>query len=130
MLYVNQFTSSEVEFNGVYCKQTTEYPRDGVVALSVKGAKKVTIRIPEWCDNFSLNKDFTFENGYAVVENDGDEIVVEFDMTAKIIYADPRISSDAGKVCVMRGPIVYCAEGVDNGEFLHSFILPKEIDAT
>jgi len=128
--YINQFVSSEAEFDGVYCKVSTEYPLNGRVTVSVKGTKKVAVRIPEWCDNFSLNKDFSFENGYAVIDNDGEDIVIDLDMTPKIVYADPRISSDAGKVCVMRGPIVYCAEGVDNGEFLHSFILPKELDAT
>lgn len=128
--YINQFVSSEAEFDGVYCKVSTEYPLNGRVTVSVKGTKKVAVRIPEWCDNFSLNKDFSFENGYAVIDNDGGDIVIDLDMTPKIVYADPRISSDAGKVCVMRGPIVYCAEGVDNGEFLHSFILPREIDVT
>ena len=38
-----------------------------------------------------------------------------------------KVTRDAaGRVAVGRGPIVYCAEGVDNGEGLHRLLLPKD----
>lgn len=70
------------------------------------------------------------EKGYAVVENDGNPITVEFDMTPRAVFADCRVHSDANRLCIMRGPVVYCAEAVDNQENLHSYLLPAQIRAT
>ena len=39
-------------------------------------------------------------------------------MTARIITADEKVSEDAGKVAIMRGPVVYCAEEAGNGPAL------------
>lgn len=42
---------------------------------------------------------------------------------ALAMFANRRVHSDAGRVAVMRGPVVYCIEGVDNGEDLNSVLL-------
>lgn len=127
-LYVNQFVSSELS-GEMTCTQVTNYPNDGEVRLTVGGAKKVAIRIPEWCESFEINKPYEMINGYAVTVNDGSEIVTSFDMTPKAVFADPRIRHDACRICVTRGPIVYCAEAVDNTDFLHTYVLSTEIKA-
>ena len=129
-LYVNQFVSSSLDDNGITCKIETTYPNGNTIKVKAEGASKVAVRIPAWCDSFKLNKPYVIENGYAIVENDGGEICLTLDMTPRIVYADSRIKADANRVCIMRGPIVYCAEGVDNGENLHRFIIPSEIKAT
>jgi DUF1680 family protein len=129
-LYVNQFISSKLDADGVSCTQTTGYPNDGGVKLSVSGVKNVAIRIPKWCDSFKINKPYEMKNGYAVVLNDGAEIEVSFDLTPKVVFADPRVRHDACRVAVMRGPIVYCAEAVDNKDELHTVLFPSEIKAT
>ena len=36
-------------------------------------------------------------------------------MEAKFYQAMPRVREDIGRVAVQRGPVVYCAESVDNG---------------
>lgn len=123
-LFVNQFLSSKLNFDGIFCVQNTNYPLNGTVKLQISGAKQVAIRIPAWCDKFELNKPFVMQNGYAVVENDEDEIRLDLDLSPRLVFADPRVSHNVGKACVMRGPVVYCAEGVDNGPHLHSFLLP------
>ncbi len=124
-LFVNQFLSSTLDFEGITCTQKTNYPHNGCVKLSVSGAKRVALRIPAWCDSFTLNKPYEMQNGYAVVENDGlEEIILGLDVSPRLVFADPRVLRDVGCACVMRGPVVYCAEGVDNGKYLHSFLLP------
>ena len=45
-------------------------------------------------------------------------------------YADPRVRENAGRVAVMRGPLVYCAEEADNpglpSEYFHAELtLPR-----
>lgn len=129
-LYINQFVSSTLESNGATAMIVTEYPNNGDVSITVRGFEKIAIRIPSWCDSFGINKKYIKENGYAFVENNGDEIKISFDMTPKTVYADPRIKDAAGKVAIMRGPIVYCAEGVDNGDDLHSFVIPSVLKPT
>ena len=50
-------------------------------------------------------------------------------MTPKTVWADTRILRDAGRIAVQRGPIVYCAEGIDNGgNNLHRFALPSKLE--
>lgn len=51
--------------------------------------------------------------------HDGDAVAFDFPMPVRMLAADPRVREDAGKVAFMRGPIAFCAEGVDNGPDLH-----------
>lgn len=126
-LFVNQFISSTLDFEGIICTQKTNYPHNGCVKLQVFGAKRVAVRIPAWCESFTLNKPYVMQNGYAMVENDSSgEILLGLDLSPRLVWADPRVLCDVGKACVMRGPVVYCAEGVDNGKHLHSFLLPRD----
>ena len=123
-LYVNQFISSKLNGIGVCCTQETDYPNSGIIKLTAEGTAKVAVRIPGWCEHFRISKPYSVERGYAVVENDGGEITVNFDIKPRLVYADSRVLRDAGRVCVARGPVVYCAEGVDNGADLHSYSIP------
>ena len=129
-LYVNQFVSSTLDSDTVKCTQTTDYPRTNTVCLTAEGIARVAVRIPEWCDSFKLNKPYTMKNGYATVENDGSNIILELDMSPRVVFPDPRIKNDAGKICVMRGPILYCAEEVDNGPHLYTIVLGKTLCTT
>lgn len=47
------------------------------------------------------------------------EISLDFPMAVRIIAANGFVREDAGKVAVMRGPMVYCLEEADNGSNLH-----------
>ena len=127
-LYVNQYVGSELEAGDISCKTVTDYPRDNVVSVCAEGVKYVALRIPAWCDSFEINKTYTMKDGYAIVENGG-EIVLTLDMPVHAVWADPRVIRDAGKICVMRGPVVYCAEGVDNGNNLHRYSVPSVLNA-
>ena len=123
-LYVNQYISSTLDGGNIKCTQSTRYPNDGVISVKAEGVARVALRIPSWCKGFALNKAYVMENGYAVVENDGTDIVLTLDVSPTLIYADSRIIRATGRVCVTKGPVVYCAEGVDNGEYMHSFAIP------
>ncbi len=124
-LYVNQFISSDLNENGIVANIKTVYPCNGKVTVNASGVANVAIRIPAWCESFEINKPYVMKNGYAIVSAEG-ETSVEFDMPVRMIWADPRVIKDAGKVCIMRGPIVYCAESVDNGANLHRFTIASD----
>ena len=125
-LYIHQFIASEAEDNGMKIKQETLYPTEGKLRISCDArGRKIAIRIPDWCRKFSINKKYEMKNGYAYIENT-DSIEVEFDMTPNQIRANRRVHADAGRVAVMRGPVVYCAEGVDNGSDLINIRIAKD----
>jgi len=45
-------------------------------------------------------------------------LALSFDMTPYAVEASPHVHADAGRIAIMRGPVVYCVEAVDNGEDL------------
>ncbi len=128
-LYVDQYINSTAENKNFYIQQTTDYPASGNIKIKYQCNKKyIALRVPDWCTAFTLNKAYKLKNGYAIIENTGDDIDLCLDMPIVCIAANPRIHENAGKVAVMRGPIVYCAEGVDNGRDVCSVVIPRNAE--
>ncbi len=117
-LYIHHYMNSEMNFDNMTVKQTTAYPENGKVkfACDAKG-RKVAIRIPGWCRKYSISAPYTLKNGYAYVE--GGDFTVDFDMPVTAVRANRNVHDCSGRVAITRGPVVYCAEGVDNGEHLN-----------
>ena len=44
----------------------------------------------------------------------GDKVELNLPMSMRLSTADERVKADSNRVCVTRGPLVYCAEEVDN----------------
>jgi DUF1680 family protein len=100
------------------------------VTVTASGVARIAIRIPDWCDSFTLDRPYVMDRGYALVDNDGAPVTVVFDMPVCRVWADRRVLRNAGQVAVMRGPVVYCAEGVDNGEGqLHEYAITDDFTA-
>jgi uncharacterized protein len=111
---------------------TSEFPLDGAVRVRVEepGSRSWTlsIRRPAWCGGepaVLVNGAPTPGNGarpgYITVRRDwaaGDELSVEFPLSADFVEADWRSHDQRGTIAVVRGPIVYCAEGHDQPEGL------------
>lgn len=128
----------------VRLRQDTDYPWDGHVLIEVSPERPATfalrLRIPGWARgkpvpsdlyhylaassgpvSLTLNgkkAEIQFEQGYAVIRRGwvaGDRVELTLPMPVERVLAHPRVGADLGKVAVERGPLVYCAEGVDNG---------------
>jgi DUF1680 family protein len=121
-LFVHQYMDSEAECDGMSIRQSTDYPVNNKVVIEVQGCKNTALRIPGWCNNFTLNKPYRLINGYAVVSSEG-VTEIEFSMPVKFVRANNAVHDCAGRVAVMRGPIVYCAEGVDNGDDIADLLI-------
>ena len=135
-LYVNQFIASEsvvdMPEGPVGLKVSTLYPWDGRVEIEITrcgGARTLKLRRPDWCGEASLSVNgravTDCADGYYTLEiAAGDRIVYEMRMEIRRVYADPRVAEDAGRVAIMRGPVVYCAEETDNpgisSEYFHA----------
>lgn len=59
-------------------------------------------------------------NGYITLEIPAGtmEITLQFDMKPRFICANPEVKEDNGKTALVRGPMVYCLEEIDNGRLL------------
>jgi len=123
VLIIDQYCGSVLDDGERGATVETDYPRSGRIVIRSRGFARVALRIPGWCASFALNRSFTIENGYAVCEADG-EIILDLDMTPFPVRSNSRVVRDVGKICVQRGPVVYCAEAVDNPSNLAAVSVP------
>jgi DUF1680 family protein len=131
-VFTHLFMASEARVSAggknVSLKMETNYPWEGRVDIgfTVEGggaAFTYGFRIPGWCRSYAITLNgedaaYTVKDGYALIGREwrsGDKITVVFDMPVNFVEANPRVRADAGKVAVMRGPLVYCLEEADNG---------------
>lgn len=123
-LYVHQYLHADMRCGDMAVLQTTDYPADGVVRICCQsGGRRLALRIPGWCRRFTLSVPYEMQGGYAVVAADVHELELRLEMPVTLVRAERRVHADAGRLAVMRGPVVYCAEGVDNGGSLDGLLL-------
>lgn len=120
-VYINQFAESKFKHDGISVVQKTDYPHSGRIAVTAEGTDCIMVRIPDWCKNYTVSCEYTVENGYAKICDKS--FWIEFEIAPKFIAANPRVRHDAGKIAVTMGPLVYCAERVDNEEELHNLYI-------
>ena len=123
--------------------QTTRYPWDGSVSIAVDpgtpGQFGVKIRIPGWAQNRPVPSDLyryldqksempvikvngtalplMLEKNYAKIRRSwkkNDVISIDFPMPVRRVVANEKLLDDKGRVALERGPVVFCAEWVDN----------------
>ena len=85
----------------------------------------LALRIPGWSRNTSLQVNgremdlsALTREGYAYLNRafrEGDQITLTLDMAPQWVTASAKVPALSNKAVVQRGPLVYCAEGVDNG---------------
>lgn len=141
-LYVGGETDIRVAGQDVKLHVTSDYPWDGRISIKVTGVQghrfRLAVRVPGWSPDSRLmvnGQEHAIEeliaDGYAYIDRewqDGDEVVLELDMSACRVYAHPSVRADAGKVAIMRGPLVYCVEEADNGAPITSLMLPADAE--
>ena len=151
-LCVNLFIENDCELRlageTYLVRMKSKFPQENQFTLQITGEAELPglwIRIPEYSENYqitiretaldhrcddkqkaSLRKvSYTVEKGYAhITENVvGGTLQITFDAPARFVRANPNVRADAGRVCVMRGPLVYTLEEVDNGKNLEALYL-------
>jgi DUF1680 family protein len=155
-LYAQNTAEVKTEAGRVRIEQTTEYPWSGDVEIRVSPRKSgrftLLIRIPGWSQGRPLPGDlyryadsaweppvvnvngravgFEQEKGYLPITrtwSEGDIVELSFPMPVRRVLAHESVESDIGRVAVERGPLVYCAEWVDNGGRVANLVLEDEI---
>jgi len=152
-LFIAGTTSLKINGKDVSIVQQNNYPWDGDLKFTINPKKSfdfsMLIRIPGWARNeampsdlysFHSNSDqktiitingkevdYSIENGYAVLNkkwNKNDVIEVKLPMEVRKVVANEKVKSDIGKVALQRGPIMYCAEWVDNDGKASNLVMP------
>lgn len=135
-LYMGAEVQMEVNGNTFILRQETEYPfKDQItIKISGQGSFCLALRIPGWCRSPQLKingaavKFVIDSNGYIMAEGCTDKTVIEIrlPMVPRLVEASPQVTSCCGRTAVMRGPVVYCAEGIDQkNENLFDLSLPE-----
>ncbi len=152
-LFLSNKSEVDVEGRKVTLEQQTQYPWDGDIALKVvqnkAGQFALKIRIPGWVhgevvpgtlysytDGKRLGYKVTVNgkkaagtltaDGYLTLERSwrkGDVVGIHFDMQPRTVRANNKVTADRGMVSIERGPLVYCAEWVDNDFDIMSALL-------
>ncbi|WEX08189.1 beta-L-arabinofuranosidase domain-containing protein [Chelativorans sp. AA-79] len=142
-LYCESVAEATLGGARVKLTQKTNYPWQGAVGIGLSLDRParfaLSLRIPGWAKGATLavngravDLSQLISHGYARIERewrDGDRLELHLPLAARAVWADPRVRQDAGRVAVMRGPLVYCAEAVDNGPGLNSIILDGQEEA-
>ena len=130
-LWIHLYGSNSVntplaDGSGIALTQQTDYPWDDVIRMTIDKAPasevSLMLRIPGWAGAASLQINGEASNlaltpgSYVEVKRAwqaGDVIELSLPMQPKMIKAHPKAEEIRNHVAVMRGPIVYCLEGVD-----------------
>jgi DUF1680 family protein len=143
----------------VEISQKTDYPWNGKVEFSITTAKEVDftlkIRIPGWAQGSPVPGDLysyfekepgdfeiringepystDLKKGYADISrkwSHGDVIELVLPMRIQRVLADENVTENIGKVALERGPIVYCAEWIDNGDKVLGLAIADDAELT
>jgi len=154
-LFVTGKASLQVHGKPVSIVQQNNYPWDGALTFTVSPQKtdafSLLVRIPGWARNeaipsdlytFAGNNDkkvtitingqpvdYTIEKGYAVIKRNwkkNDVLKVDLPMDVRRVTANEKVKDDQGKVALQRGPLIYCAEWVDNNGKAANIIVPSD----
>lgn len=112
--------------------------------------KTLKVRIPGWAVNKPVESDlysytnptttpvviklngeeveYTVQDGYALLEHnwaEGDYVNVSLPMDVHQVVSNANLKTNAGLCAYERGPLVYCAEGIDNGGSLDNLYIEE-----
>jgi len=132
--------------------QTTRYPWTGDIKIEVRPAKPaeftLAVRVPGWALNRPVPSDLYaytepaegapslkvngepvdlgLEKGYALIMRtwkSGDVVELSLPMPIRRVVAHQAVEADRGRIAIERGPLVYCAEGIDNDGRVSNLVL-------
>jgi DUF1680 family protein len=156
-LFVASEANVDMNGIGLTISQETEYPWDGKIEMTINPEKDkiftINIRIPGWASEKVLPGDlyrylekneqevtlkvndklfdYNMKKGFASITRQwskGDIIELVLPMPVRRVLAKEEVEDDRNKVALVRGPIVYCAEGVDNDSKVFQLVIPDKAE--
>ncbi len=154
LLYAAGQAGIRVNGDTVILEQETGYPFDGNIKLTLTPSLPMSfalkLRIPTWTGGqFVPGSLYRYVNsrdrGWTVHVNgeqidadpvkgfveinrewsQGDTVELELAMPVRFSNCDDRVEANHDRIAVTRGPLVYCAEEVDNAGRIQAFFVPE-----
>lgn len=141
-LYIGNEAKFAVGGKELQIRQTTNYPWEGNIKIEIENDidAHFNLRIPGWARNEVMPGDlYTYvdaekpgilakvngeevtvdlQSGYLSLEKKtwakGDVIELAFEMPVRKVESHELVEANKGKIALERGPLVYCAEEIDN----------------
>lgn len=159
-LFVGSQAKLTVAGGAVAIRQTTKYPWEGTVQIAVELSKPTKfalhVRIPAWCQTRAAGglyhmttppgtnafvvkvnghsvEPLATERGYATLSRrwrPGDRVEVAMELPVRRTKARPEVEDCAGRVALMRGPLVYAIETNAENPTADSIFLPPDAPLT
>jgi len=155
-LYISSNADLIVNQKKIEIIQKTDYPWNGKINITVNPEKKtiftLKLRLPGWARNEAVPGDlyryidenpekfsllingkaekFGFDKGYIAITRKwtrGDKIELTLPMAVRKVVAHEKVADDINKVAFECGPIVYCAEEIDNSR-IAEITVPPDIE--
>lgn len=153
--YAANSTTIPLKDGDVSIKQETGYPYDENILLTIHPDQELhftlKMRVPGWArdqfvpgdlydyvnplpdENWSIKVndkvvDANIENGFAIIERKwkpGDRVHLFLPMPVRFNTSIDSVEANRSRIAVTRGPLVYCAEGVDNGGPVQQLFVDK-----
>lgn len=128
ILYSNLFAAGTLTLPQAQILVETAYPFGDSVKYTVQsGETRLAIHIPAFTvKNYFVSMPGEYRDGFYYLNvKAGDAVEVKLEMIPKLNRANPKVAKDSGLGAVTVGPVVYCAEGADNGGEVFSFSVDR-----
>jgi uncharacterized protein len=140
-LYGGNSASVSIGGRNVRVRETSSYPWSGTIRIAIEPEAPaefaLKLRIPGWAREARIRVngrvvpvDTVVARGYADIRrtwSPGDTVELDLPMPVERIYSHPNVRADIGRVCLQRGPLVYCVEEADNkGAAVDRIRLPRQ----
>ncbi|MHC4346093.1 MAG: glycoside hydrolase family 127 protein, partial [Planctomycetota bacterium] len=156
-LFISGSGTVNLPNNKTVLKQQTRYPWEGDIRITVEPEKPkefaICVRVPDWARNQPVPSDlYRFMNesnqkvtlrvngeqvvldidkGFASIKRtwkQGDTIELNLPMPIRRVLCNEKVKENNGRAALQRGPIVYCAEAVDNGGQVAHIVLNNDAE--
>ena len=133
-VYVNLYISNEAQIDldegTTKIQIESDLTNTGHIVLKVTpdegSTNNLAIRIPDYVKAYTIRKDGALLEHQDICQayltiggiSKQTEIVIDFEVPARFVRANPNVREDVGKTALVKGPLVYCLEETDNGENL------------
>lgn len=152
-LFISGAASLTIKGRPVTITQENNYPWDGRLRFTITPGSPLAfsfrVRLPGWAQGEAVPSDlysfgqvvagkisisingrpvnYTVQDGYALLTRKwekGDRVEVLLPMEVRTVKAIDSVKADTGRIALQRGPLVYCAEWVDNQGRTSNILLP------
>jgi uncharacterized protein len=124
--YVSSEASFSIDGQEARLVATSDFPSGGTASIRIESAPgapfDVLLRVPGWAGEYQFAVNGypvvpEVVGGYAMISRSwkpGDEVTARFDMPVQTHFSNYEIIGNRDRVAISRGPLIYCAEEVDN----------------